>query len=440
MLLKKGAYEEAAKLVPLAESARKQKMMQQLQGLTPKQMRDPEVLDRLGASGIPGTAHFTAQAERLRTQGANAAQMKLGQQAEQEFPKITGTEPTEAAAIARLQEAAKHGQVGTVTLGPKADTTQPGATGTAMTGGLYSWTNESTDPAIRTAGRVLQGQMNRADAKTIPVKWFEDRNAELLKKQADFEQARGMAAQRVADRPPLSLTTQGELDPEAIKDLAIQSLYDPNALAGYRRDPKMMSKIANERVKLMRESGVTSEDVVSGRAGFKADTASLNKITPQYDAITAFEKTAIRNGKILIELADKVDTTGVPVLERWIRAGRKSIAGDTDVAKFEAQMNLYRAEAARILTQPNLTGVLTDTARKEMEEVIRNSASAKQVREVVNLLERDFNNRKETLEEQIGAIRSRMRGRVAPGSPTPATGNPTPSPAAAKVVDFGSLK
>lgn len=213
--------------------------------------------------------------------------------------------------------------------------------------------------------------------------------------------------------------TQGSLDPvkdrDTIRNLATEALYDSNALSGFRRDTKAMGHIMRERTKLMQAAGVTAEDVVSGRAGFKADTTSLNKITPQYDAITAFEKTAIRNGKILIELANKVDTTGVPVAERWIRAGRKEIGGDPDVAKFHAQMGLYRAEAARILTQPNLSGVLTDTARKEMEEVISNKASAEQVRETVNLLERDFLNRKETLEEQISAIRARMRSRVAPG-------------------------
>ena len=245
--------------------------------------------------------------------------------------------------------------------------------------------------------------------------------------------------------------TQGSLDAvkdkETIRNLATESLYDSNALSGFRRDTRAMGNIMRERTNLMKEAGITAEDVVSGRAGFKADTASLNKITPQYDAITAFEKTAIRNGKILIELADKVDTTGLPVAERWIRAGRKAIGGDPDVARFDAQMNLYRAEAARILTQPNLSGVLTDTARKEMEEVIRNSATAPQIRGVVNLLERDFLNRKETLEEQIGAIRTRMSQRVGPGggggvapaqpAAAPASPQAPAAPAAQRVTATG---
>jgi hypothetical protein len=51
-----------------------------------------------------------------------------------------------------------------------------------------------------------------------------------------------------------------------------------------------------------------------------------------------------------------------------------------------------------------------------MEHVLDDSASAKQIRSVVDLLERDFHNRRGTLEEQISSIRARMRGRVAPSS------------------------
>lgn len=211
-----------------------------------------------------------------------------------------------------------------------------------------------------------------------------------------------------------SSTTREPMSEEAIRDLAVQSLYDSNVLAGYRRDTTAMARIADARIKVMKEAGVTSEDVVSGRAGFKADQTSLSKITPQYDAITAFEQTAIRNGKILIELANKVDQSGLPVIDKWIRAGRQA-TGDPDVAKFNAQLHLYRAEAARILTQPNLSGVLSDSARHEMEDFMRPGASAEQIKQTVQLLERDFINRKQTLEEQISNIRSRMRGRVAPG-------------------------
>lgn len=224
------------------------------------------------------------------------------------------------------------------------------------------------------------------------------------------------AIKNKAKPPSMSQSSVKErLSDEAVRDLAVQSLYDSGVLAGYRRDTEAMSRIGNSRMQVMKESGVKSEDVVSGRAGFMADRASLNKITPQYDAITAFENTAKRNGKILVDLAKKVDTTGVPAIERWVRAGRQELGGDADVAKFNAQMNAYRAEVARILTQPTLSGVLSDTAREEAKEFLKGSATPKQVEEVVGLLERDFDNRKSTLELQIQDIRRRMGGRMAPG-------------------------
>lgn len=302
------------------------------------------------------------------------------------------------------------------TLGP--DQTRYDAEGNAVAFGLP----KDEKPAV-------PHQRNRIDGETTIQEEF-DPVSKTWK-----EIGRGPRfAKQIA--PAITLTSQGDLTPESVKDLAIQSLYDPNALSGYRRDPKMMAKIANERTKIMRDTGVSSEDVVSGRAGFKADMGSLSKLTPQYDAITAFEKTAIRNGDRLVQLAEKVDSTGVPAVERWLRAGKQA-TGDPDVSQFNAQLQIYRTEAARILTNPNLGGALTDTARKEMEDFLKSGGSAKQIKSVTTLLKNDFENRKATLEEQIGSIRARMRSRVSPGNAEPAA--PAATAPVAQPAQAGTL-
>jgi hypothetical protein len=161
------------------------------------------------------------------------------------------------------------------------------------------------------------------------------------------------------------------------------------------------------------------------RQEFRADANSLNKLTQSYDAVTAFEQNAVRNGELLMKLADKVDVSGMPVLEKWIRAGKKA-TGDPDVAAFNAQINVYRTEAARIITQANLTGQLTDSARKEIEKGLSDNASAEQIRNVVGTFKNDFDNRKHTLETQMDAIRDRMTKGYGAGT-KPGTSN---SPAA----------
>lgn len=213
-----------------------------------------------------------------------------------------------------------------------------------------------------------------------------------------------------------NVDSSGELSKDAIRNKAIQGLYDRNANIGLNRDSRTIKLITNAQAEIMKELGISPNDVISGQAGVKADTASLVKQTAQYDAVTAFEKNAIRNGETLVKLADKVDSTGIPVVERWLRAGKKAIAGDTDVAAFNAQIQVYRTEAARILTNPNLTGVLSDNARHEVEGFLSGNDSAPQIRNVVKLLTSDFENRRTTLEQQIQDTRKRLGSRMAPGA------------------------
>lgn len=199
------------------------------------------------------------------------------------------------------------------------------------------------------------------------------------------------------------------LSKEAIDNIAIQSMYDKNVFG--RLDPDSRRQVENRVPELMKEYGITSQDVVAGRAGYKADAASLAALTKQYDAVSSFQNTAIRNGDQLMALADKIDKTGVPVIEKWIRQGRSAL-GDADVAKFDAQLQIYRTETAKILTNPNLSGQLTDAARHEVEGFLKGGSSADQIRGVVNLLKSDFGNRITTIKEQMDAAHQRISSQV----------------------------
>lgn len=176
-------------------------------------------------------------------------------------------------------------------------------------------------------------------------------------------------------------------------------------------------------VRTLNNLGAADADPTVGKAQFQADSASLRKIVPQYDAITAFEENTAQQGKVLKDLAHKVDQSGVPVVERWIRAGRRQIEGDADVSEFNAQIELYSAEAAKILTNPNLSGQLSDTARAEVKAFLPKDASAAQIDRVVDRLTTDFGLRKASLEKQIAAINSRLEKKtVVGGGPAPERG------------------
>ena len=86
--------------------------------------------------------------------------------------------------------------------------------------------------------------------------------------------------------------------------------------------------------------GHKAATVGADTADVKANSTALTKLVAQKSAITAFEQTAVKNGQVLLDLADKVDQTGVPVIETWLRAGRRGKPAIRLVAQFNTQMQL----------------------------------------------------------------------------------------------------
>jgi hypothetical protein len=159
----------------------------------------------------------------------------------------------------------------------------------------------------------------------------------------------------------------------------------------------------------------------------KAIGSALMQLEKQRAAITAFEQTAVKNGQMLIQLANKVDTTGLPVFERWVRAGRQA-TGDSEVAQFNAQYQLFISEAAKIITNPNLSGVLSDSARHEMQDSLPKASSAKQFTAVISLLGRDFKNRTQSMDDEIASLKARLHGGAAsPAAPPDGSAAPPAS-------------
>lgn len=156
------------------------------------------------------------------------------------------------------------------------------------------------------------------------------------------------------------------------------------------------------------EGQVTAARATAG-AEPRSNAATLTQLRKQEASIASFEQTAVANGEMLKELATKVDKSGVPAIERWIRAGRQA-SGDPEVAQLNAQMQVYKDEVAKIITNPNLTGVLSDQSRREVDAFLGGGASAKQIVAVVDLLRQDMGRREQSIKDQIAATEKRLHG------------------------------
>jgi hypothetical protein len=230
--------------------------------------------------------------------------------------------------------------------------------------------------------------------------------------------------------------TGGDVSEEALDQQALQ-------IAQYKQAPpstrsrstpagaRLMAKIAalnpdyDETEWNRRNAGGVAAARVEATAIPAADKASLTKLVQQRDAIQQYERTVIANLDYLVELGKKVDATGSPVINRWINAGRQNIAGDTDVTAFNTQLRTTVPEVGRIQFNPNLTGVLTEGARKEVEGVIPEGVTLPQLQTIRDVLRRDFGKRQSALDTTIDEVAARTRaGTVTSPATSPATTAP----------------
>lgn len=189
---------------------------------------------------------------------------------------------------------------------------------------------------------------------------------------------------------------------------------------------KQKSQINEAIAARMEAAGLKFEDLPRIRANTKAEATSIGKLIPQLNAVSAYEKLGKFNGEKLVQLVDQLDDTGIPLAEGPLRWAKNKVAGSDDAALFRNVLNAYQQEAARILNNPNMTGVLHRGAVEDMQHIISADVTASQAKELVNRINLEMDFRAKSLQEAINDAGAAM---TMPGAtPQPAVAPPGAPP------------
>lgn len=185
--------------------------------------------------------------------------------------------------------------------------------------------------------------------------------------------------------------------------------------------------VMNRATEMAKDLGLSADDLVAGNASIKALGQSLNKITTQKYAVAQLEETAKRNADLVLELAPKgAGPTNIPVLNRWLQAGRKQIAGDADVTKFDNALSAFSEEYAKVMSGSLGNQAATDSARAAAADRLGKYATQNQLAQGIAVMKTEMQNRMAALDEVESGIRRRIRagGRddTAPGDGGGASG------------------
>jgi len=222
---------------------------------------------------------------------------------------------------------------------------------------------------------------------------------------AQTAEARAQAAKANAEvnQPPPNLTPEG-LDAVALS-FAKTGQLPPMGFG--KKAAELRTQIINRAAEMN-----PNLDLATNRASFQANEGALKQLQKQRDAIGSFEQTAKKNIDLFLEQAGKVVDTGSPMANALVRNVSGKMLGSPDVAAFNAARQVAVNEIAKITTNPNLSGQLSDAARKEVEGFNPASATLKQSVAVMRVLKRDMDNRTSALDDQISAIKGRIGGKA----------------------------
>lgn len=307
------------------------------------------------------------------------------------------------------------GQVGGVDI-PMPQTSADIKTVPGMGGGYRQRIEEAARKLAADKAREEQAAAALSEKEAYGNKRFDQ---QLLMQQRSFEQQAKLLAQRQAN-VHVSVNgggaAQSGLDPAALDIMANTFLKTGNIPVMFRgkEGEPIKRAIINRAAEL---GGGKVTDVASSASDFKANQASLTQMQKSYDAIVAFENTGLKNIDLMVQSAKALTDTGSPLLNKPLRELQSGIFGSSVVPTAKAARTVANNEIAKITTNPNLTGILTDEARKEVARYNPDNATLAQTIAVSNLLKRDMLNRKVSMEEQLQAIRGRIGAPVG-GAPS----------------------
>lgn len=150
-------------------------------------------------------------------------------------------------------------------------------------------------------------------------------------------------------------------------------------------------------------------NIATNSAIFSANKKSLAHLQQNFDQVDAFEKTAGKNLDVFLGTAKNVIDSGNPLINQPLRTITGKMGG-TDQIAFDTARTTALTEIAKVLNSSNASGVLSDSARHEVEGLIGKDATLEQIYRAAGILKQDMDNRHQSYSEQIADIKGRMPG------------------------------
>lgn len=233
-------------------------------------------------------------------------------------------------------------------------------------------------------------------------------NAQIMSGQQASQLFKGADVQSLKDQTKIATSAfnqPGPVSPLELNLAAADVLVNPknitNYVQGKSKDADFKrGQIQTQIAQNLDDAGMKPSDINTLRSEAAAYSKSLPKAVANYQNVQAADQLAQFNGQRVLDLVDKVNTSQYST----INDAKQKLSNSTDpnTAEYLSAMNTFQTEAAKILTGPaGGGGVLSDSARQELQQMVNGTLSPASVKRVINRLFTEFDFRKRSLQAVV---------------------------------------
>lgn len=189
-------------------------------------------------------------------------------------------------------------------------------------------------------------------------------------------------------------------------------------------------KILNKAAELSALEGDDSKAAAYKQQANKAGQAAFGQLQRQKAITGAFEKTAVANLDLALSKSAEVSRSGSPLFNKGIIAFKKGVQGDPATAAFVNALVAARNEYAKVLSSSTGAQGITDSARREAEDLFSKTDTPEMLAATIALAKQEMGNRMRGFDQQASELDPLLRGESAAAPPAvtpPAGGNAPPA-------------
>jgi len=244
----------------------------------------------------------------------------------------------------------------------------------------------------------------------------------------------GKPVNTVAPGEKIDLAKVDKADLEAAYRYYADGTLPPNMGRGQQgmAESKRLRQIAAQ---IGENTGVSPEEARANQLAFKGGGQAITALVKREAQVGANVKNFDFNAGQVLDLSQKVDRTGVPVVNAWINAGKRSVTGNPEISAFDVAVKTTVNEFAQIVSGTT-AGATTEGEKQKAEKLLSAAQTPEQIASVINQMKIESQNRMKSFADQKKETLGTMRaGGARPAAP--ATATPAVAPTAGKIKFLG---